>query len=133
MKTELVNSTPARWWSLLGLVLVPLLVAGGFLLAGLTSDHRFGQVQAAVVNLDVPQLELVRRLDARSRTEAKMPYDSSAATIVNRLEEHQVRTLPVLDYYAGQVPVVEANGTGSPAEVFQNLVSPVKKAMLGLK
>ncbi len=54
MKTELVNSTPARWWSLLGLVLVPLLVAGGFLLAGLTSDHRFGQVQAAVVNLDEP-------------------------------------------------------------------------------
>lgn len=54
MKTELVNSTPARWWSLLGLVLVPLLVAGGFLMAGLTSDHRFGQVRAAVVNLDEP-------------------------------------------------------------------------------
>lgn len=54
MKTELVNSTPARWWSLLGLVLVPLLIAGGFLLAGLTSDQRFGQVQAAVVNLDEP-------------------------------------------------------------------------------
>jgi len=54
VKTELVNSTPARWWSLLGLVLVPLLVAGGFLMAGLTSDHRFGEVRAAVVNLDEP-------------------------------------------------------------------------------
>lgn len=109
----------------------PRTLVQAYILDGLLRKQRTSIT--AVVNLDVPQLELVRRLDARSRTEAKMPYDSSAATIVNRLEEHQVRTLPVLDYYAGQVPVVEANGTGSPAEVFQNLVSPVKKAMLGLK
>lgn len=54
MKAELVNSSPVRWWSLVGLVLVPILVAGGFLVAGVNSDSRLKQVQAAVVNLDDP-------------------------------------------------------------------------------
>jgi len=54
MKAELVNSTPAKWYALLGLILVPLLVAGGFLFAGVNSDNRLHTVQAAVVNLDEP-------------------------------------------------------------------------------
>ena len=41
-------------WSLLGLVLIPLLVAGGFLWANWNSDTRLARVQAAVVNLDEP-------------------------------------------------------------------------------
>ena len=54
MNIEQVNSHPARWYTLLGLVLVPLLVAGGFLVAGLNSDSRLRTVQAAIVNLDEP-------------------------------------------------------------------------------
>lgn len=54
MKAELMNSTPARWYTLVGLVLVPLLVAGGFLLAGVNADSRQDSVKAAVVNLDEP-------------------------------------------------------------------------------
>lgn len=54
MNLERVNATPARWWTLLGLVLVPLLIAGGFLVAGLNTDSRIHEVQAAVVNLDEP-------------------------------------------------------------------------------
>ena len=54
MKAELVNSTPAKWYTLLGLILVPLLVAGGFLFAGVNSGDRLRTVQAAVVNLDEP-------------------------------------------------------------------------------
>jgi len=54
MNTEHLNSTPARWYTLLGLLLVPLLVAGGFLLAGVNADSRSHTVKAAVVNLDDP-------------------------------------------------------------------------------
>lgn len=54
MNVEKVSSTPARWYTLLGLVLVPILVAGGFLFAGVNSDNRLHTVQAAVVNLDEP-------------------------------------------------------------------------------
>ncbi|HSU36943.1 MAG TPA: YhgE/Pip family protein, partial [Propionibacteriaceae bacterium] len=41
-------------WSLLGLILVPLLIAGGFLWATWDSDTRLDRVEAAVVNLDEP-------------------------------------------------------------------------------
>ena len=54
MNIEHVNSTPARWYTLLGLLLVPILVAGGFLLSGVNADSRTHTVRAAVVNLDDP-------------------------------------------------------------------------------
>lgn len=54
MRIETLTETPARWYTLLGLVLVPLLVAGGFLLAGVNADSRLHTVRAAVVNLDEP-------------------------------------------------------------------------------
>ncbi|MGC3995023.1 MAG: YhgE/Pip family protein [Propionicimonas sp.] len=52
MNVERLDSRPVRWYTVLGLVLVPLLVAGGFLLAGVNADSRLHTVQAAVVNLD---------------------------------------------------------------------------------
>ncbi len=54
MNVEQLNARPARWYTLVGLVLVPILVAGGFLLAGVGSGTRLHTVQAAVVNLDEP-------------------------------------------------------------------------------
>jgi putative membrane protein len=49
-------SAPRRvgWLSLVGLVLIPLLVAGGFLWATWNSDTRLDRVQAAIVNEDEP-------------------------------------------------------------------------------
>ena len=46
-------------WSLLGLILVPLLVAGGFLWATWDSDTRLDRVEAAVVNLDEPVTSMI--------------------------------------------------------------------------
>ncbi|HZA71811.1 MAG TPA: YhgE/Pip domain-containing protein [Propionibacteriaceae bacterium] len=43
-----------RLWTLLGLLLVPLVVAGGFLWATWDYDSRLERVEAAVVNLDEP-------------------------------------------------------------------------------
>ena len=41
-----------RWPTLVGLILVPLVIASGFLWATWNSEDRLGRVQAAVVNLD---------------------------------------------------------------------------------
>src|SRR3954453_21450559 len=41
-------------WSLVGLLLVPLVLAGGFLATTWKSTDRLDRVQAAVVNLDEP-------------------------------------------------------------------------------
>lgn len=39
-------------WSLVGLILVPVLIAGGFVLATRGADDRFGEITAAIVNND---------------------------------------------------------------------------------
>lgn len=46
------RSRSVTWLSLVGLILVPVIVAGGFLWAIWGSDTRLDRVQAAVVNLD---------------------------------------------------------------------------------
>ena len=53
MRIERANSHHAvNWWSLIGLVLVPVLVALGFLGTTWGRDARLGDIKAAVVNLD---------------------------------------------------------------------------------
>ncbi|HEU5483525.1 MAG TPA: YhgE/Pip domain-containing protein [Microlunatus sp.] len=51
-KLERARDPRITWVSLLGLILVPLLVSGGFLWATWNSDNRLDRVQAAIVNLD---------------------------------------------------------------------------------
>ena len=64
-------------WSLVGLVLVPLIVAAGFLWATWDSTDRLDRVQAAVVNLDEPveldgqTVPLGRQLTVRAVTEKR--------------------------------------------------------------
>lgn len=51
-KLERARDPKITWVSLVGLILVPLLVAGGFLWATWNSDSRLDRVQAAIVNKD---------------------------------------------------------------------------------
>lgn len=51
-KLERARDPKVTWVSLIGLILVPLLVAGGFLWATWNSDDRLDRVQAAIVNND---------------------------------------------------------------------------------
>jgi len=92
-----------------------------------------GRAINCVINLKVPFLELMKRLDARSQTNRKMPYDGSAATIVARLEEHEQRTEPVLDYYRQHNQVIDIDGKGTPEEVYQRLKEPVLKTIRNLR
>lgn len=46
------SSKRVTWWSLVGLILVPVLIAGGFVWATKGADTRFGQTTAAIVNND---------------------------------------------------------------------------------
>ena len=52
MPVERLENRPTRWYTLLGLVLVPLVVAAGLLGATWNADTRLHRVEAAVVNLD---------------------------------------------------------------------------------
>lgn len=86
-----------------------------------------------VINLQVNYIELMKRLDERSRTSRKMPYDSNATTIVSRLEEHENHSAGVLEYYREHNQVIDVDGIGTIEEVYQRLRVPVLKVMRNLR
>ncbi len=86
-----------------------------------------------VVNLQVPQLELVKRLDARSKTDDRMPYDTSAATIVARLEEHAQRNDAIVNYYRNNKILVDVDGQGCQGDVYERIKEHVHRAIRNLR
>ena len=64
-------------------------------------------------------LELIARLDARSKTPRSMSYDSSTAKIVRRLQDHETKTLPVIAKYSRRHEVVSIDGTGTFDDVYK--------------
>ncbi|WP_439182613.1 adenylate kinase [Carboxylicivirga taeanensis] len=73
--------------------------------------HKHDAIINKIIELKVDTLELIKRLDSRSKTAACMPYDTSTEKIVKRLQEHQDKTLPVIEKYREIHDVVEINGT----------------------
>lgn len=63
----------------------------------------------AVVYLDVPPEELVRRILARAEVEGRA--DDNPETVANRLKVFDEATLPLVDYYRGRglLHVIDAN------------------------
>ena len=99
------------------------------ILDGLLRKH--GSGISKVIDIQVPTLELIRRLDARSHTERQMPYDSSTSRIVKRLHEHETKTLPVIEKYKKHRDVATIDGTGSFDEVFERLSREVEAGITG--
>jgi len=102
-----------------------------YILDALLKKH--GSSISRIIELEVPTLELIGRLDARSKTAACMPYDSSTAKIVKRLQEHETKTLPVIAKYGQRHEVVRINGTGTFDEVFGRLSAVVEDGLRRLR
>ena len=81
-----------------------------------------------MLDIQCPTLELIKRLDARGKTERSQPYDQEAATIVHRLEQHERVCLPVVQYYGKQPTVTVIDGDGSPDEVWERIQPAAEKA-----
>jgi adenylate kinase len=94
----------------------PRTLVQSYILDGLLRKH--GSSVSRSIEIQVPTLELIRRLDERSRTERCMPYDNTTAKIVQRLHEHETKTVPVIDKYSQLHGVVKVDGLGSFEEVF---------------
>lgn len=86
-----------------------------------------------VINIQVPQLELVKRLDARSKTKDQMPYDTSAATIVARLEEHSQRNDSIVNYYRNNKILYDVDGTGCRNSVYNRIKEHIHRAIRNLR
>jgi adenylate kinase len=99
----------------------PRTLVQSYILDGLLQKH--GSAISTSIELEVPILELIRRLDERSKTPRCMPYDSSTARIVKRLREHETKTMPVIEKYKQLHGVIKVDGMGSFDEVFARLCS----------
>jgi adenylate kinase family enzyme len=77
---------------------------------------------------------LVKRLDARAKTNERMPYDTSAATIVARLEEHAQRNDSIVNYYSNTARfLVDVDGHGNKDVVYERIKDHVQRAIRNLR
>jgi adenylate kinase len=75
----------------------------------------------AVVNLDVPDEELRRRLLARAWEQGRA--DDNASAIEHRLAIYERETKPLLDYYSRQRIVLVVDGNQPPEVVTKDIVA----------
>lgn len=94
----------------------PRTLVQSYILDGLL--RKVGSSISRIIEIEVPTLELIRRLDERSRTSRCMPYDDTTAKIVKRLAEHESKTVPVIKKYNQLHGVVKVDGMGNFEEVF---------------
>jgi adenylate kinase len=105
----------------------PRTLVQSYILDGLLKKH--GSFISRVIEIEVPTLDLISRLDARRKTDDKRPYDSDTSKIVQRLEDHQDKTVPVIEKYNEQHGVKKIDGRGSFEEVFEKISVEIKNGL----
>ena len=103
----------------------PRTLVQSYILDGLLKKH--GSAISEIIEIEVPTLELISRLDARSKTDRCMPYDTSTTKIVKRLQEHEIKTVPVIEKYNQQHGVKKIDGMGTFEEVFESLSNVIER------
>jgi adenylate kinase len=109
----------------------PRTLVQSYILDGLLKKH--GSSLSKIIEIEVPTLELIRRLDERSKTNDCMPYDSSTAKIVQRLQDHENKTVPVIEKYNELHGVVKISGMGTFDEVFERISFEIENGFKNLK
>ena len=84
----------------------------------------------AVVHLEVPLEELMRRLLARAEAEGRV--DDTEEVIRHRLDVYDRETAPMLEFYAGRGLVVDIDGARPIDDVFESIVGAVDALRAGL-
>jgi adenylate kinase len=102
----------------------PRTLVQSYILDGLLKKH--GSSISQIIEIEVPTLELISRLDARSKTDGCMPYDNSTAKIVKRLQEHETKTVPVIEKYKQLHGVTRVDGLGTFNEVFERIAAEIE-------
>lgn len=82
-----------------------------------------------VLDLKVPQEELVQRMLARAKVESRV--DDTCETIHARFQVFETQTAPLLDYYGQQGIVEQVDGLRSPDEVFADIRDRVDRYLPG--
>jgi adenylate kinase len=124
IEKKLANSKDIKGFIFKGF---PRTLVQSYILDGLLKKH--GSSISKIIEIEVPMLELINRLDERSKTDRCMPYDNSTAKIVKRLQEHEKKTVPVIEKYNQLHGVVKIDGMGTFDEVYKRISIEVKMGM----
>jgi adenylate kinase len=108
----------------------PRTLVQSYILDGLLRKH--GSSISRIIEIEVPPLELINRLDQRSKTERCMPYDNSTSKIIKRLKEHEEKTVPVIAKYNQLHGVTKIDGMGTFQEVFDRLAAEIETGFKNL-
>ena len=87
-------------------------------------DHllkRIGQPLDAVLKLNVPDADILKRTEIRFKAEGRA--DDDPGTVRRRLEVYAEQTAPVADYYAQRGLLAEVDGVGAIEEIFARLLA----------
>lgn len=109
----------------------PRTLVQSYILDGLLRKHTSSITK--VIEIEVPILELIRRLEKRSSTDSSMPYDSDISTIIKRLQEHENRTVPVVEKYSALHGTIKIDGTGSFEDVYQRIAEEIEFGFKGMR
>ncbi len=109
----------------------PRTLVQSYILDGLLKKH--GSSLNMIIEIEVPTLDLITRLDTRSKTDRCMPYDSSLPKIVKRLHEHETKTIPVIEKYKKLHGVEVVDGRGGFDEVADRVSVVVDNAFKGMR
>ncbi|MBC8125591.1 MAG: adenylate kinase [Gloeobacteraceae cyanobacterium ES-bin-144] len=109
----------------------PRTLVQSYILDGLLKKH--GSSISMIIEIEVPTLELIQRLDARSQTAGCMPYDTSTAKIVKRLHEHETKTVPVIEKYNQRHEVIKIDGLGTFEEVFSRISNGIEDGFKSMR
>ncbi|MCM1249910.1 MAG: adenylate kinase [Alistipes sp.] len=85
---------------------------------------KHGQQVDAMIDIQVPEEELVRRILLRGKDSGRAD-DTSEEVIRGRLEVYHKQTAVVSDYYAAQGKYASVNGTGTMEEVFARVATVI--------
>nr|WP_320120141.1 adenylate kinase [uncultured Marinifilum sp.] len=124
IEKKIENSNGVRGFIFKGF---PRTLVQSYILDGLLKKH--GSQISKIIEIEVPTLELINRLDTRSKTNRCMPYDSDTSKIVKRLQEHENKTVPVIEKYNQLHGVKKIDGVGEFDLVFERISRELEKNM----
>ncbi len=105
----------------------PRTIVQAYILDGLL--RKMNTSVTSVIDINLPTLESIKRLSARSKTATARTYDMETDLIVARLEEYSEKTMPVADYYLKQNKYRTIDGMGDRQVVFDRLSETIANAL----
>lgn len=122
------DNTSARGFIFKGF---PRTVVQAYILDGLL--RKLGSSVSCIIDLEVPMLQLMKRLISRGNKENRIGETGTPEGIIDRLEAHEIQTLPVLNYFKKDREVTAVNGSGERDEIFESLSLVVEKAFKAVR